>query len=542
MKSLLEGLKVLGPARLGALAAVGLGTLALLALLVLSSGGEKMSLLYADLALRNSGQMTQALGHAHIRYRLADGGSEILVPDDQVPAARVLLARQGLPSGGTVGYGIFDHADMLGMTPFQERIDETRALEGELARTIEAIQGVRGARVHLVLPRRAPFAREARPAQASVLLTMQGAAVLDRDGVQAILNLIAAAVPGLKPQNIAIVDSRGELLARAGAPVGAAGLALSDEGIRRATELRLARAVERMLARSLGPDHVRAEAAVQMDFDQVHETAETYDPNGQVALSEQSITDKRQSTEAAPTVSVQNNLPNAPAAKAGRGRSETRRQDTTNYEISKTVRTLIHQQPRITRISLAVMVDAARVHTPADLARITDLVKTAIGFDAKRGDTVQVVAMPFAGSAATPAPLPARGWLALPLDKADIIGLAESGIAGLIGLLALLAVLRPMVLRLTALAPAGAGPGLPLLADGGAMEAAGPPALPGAAPPAPPGAAGNVPLLEDESMVSMAQIEGQIRASSIRRISEMADQHPEETLSILRGWMAQEAG
>ncbi len=539
MKPLLDGLKALGPARLGALAAVGLGTLALLALLVLSSGAQPMSLLYGDLALRDSGQMTEALARAHVPYRLAAGGSEILVPEDQVPAARVLLARQGLPSGGTVGYGIFDHADMLGMTPFQERIDETRAMEGELARTIEAIQGVRAARVHLVLAHRAPFARESRAAQASVLLTMQGAASLDRDGVQAILNLIAAAVPGLKPQNIAIVDSRGDLLARAGAPVGAAGMVLSDEGIRSATELRLARAVERMLARSLGPDHVRAEAAVQMDFDQVHETAETYDPNGQVALSEQSITKRRQSTRAAPSVSVQNNLPNAPGAQSGPGSTESSRQDTTNYQISKTVRTLIHQQPKITRISLAVMVDAARAHTPAELARITDLVKTAIGFDAKRGDTVQVVAMPFAGSDLPPMKALAHGWFAVSLDKADILRLAESGIVGLIGLLALLLVLRPMVLRLTAPPPAGAG--LPALAGGGAIALGGVPALPVAGP-APVAGGAELALLEDESMVNVAQIEGQIRASSIRRISEMAEKHPSETLSIVRGWMAQESG
>ncbi|MGH7041607.1 MAG: flagellar basal-body MS-ring/collar protein FliF, partial [Acetobacteraceae bacterium] len=498
-----------------------------------------MALLYGDLALRDSGQMTQALDRAHIRYRLAAGGTEIMVTEDQVPAARVLLARQGLPSGGTVGYGIFDHTDMLGMTPFQERIDETRALEGELARTIQAIEGVRAARVHLVLPRRTPFAREASPAQASVLLTMQGAAGLDRDGVQAILNLIAAAVPGLKPHNIAIVDSRGDLLARAGTPVGAAGAAQSDEGIRRATELRLAGAVERMLARSLGPDHVRAEAAVQMDFDQVHETAETFDPNGQVALSEQTTSDKRQSTHAAPSVSVQNNLPNAPAAANGPGSSETRRQDTTNYQISKTVRTLIHQQPKITRISLAVMVDAARVHTPAEVARITGLVKTAIGFDAKRGDTVQVVAMPFAGSAAAAPQTVAHGWLAVPLDKADVLRLAESAVVGLIGLLALLLVLRPMVLRLTA--PPLAGAGLPASGGGGALAVGGPSVLSGAAS-APMQPGGELALLEDESMVNVARIEGQIRASSIRRISEMAEKHPDETLSILRGWMAQESG
>ena len=548
MHPLLDGLKSLGPARLGALAAVGLATMALLALLVLSGGAQSMAPLYGDLSLRDSGQMTQALAQAHLAYRLAAGGTEILVPADQVPEARVLLARQGLPSGGNIGYGIFDHADMLGMTPFQERIDETRALEGELARTIRAIQGVRNARVHLVMPRRAPFSRAARPAQASVLLTLDAASAADRDTIQAILNLVAAAVPGLKPGNIAIVDSRGELLARAGAPVGAAGRLRSDQGIRRATELRLARAVERMLARSLGAGHVRAEAAVRMDFDQTHETAETFDPNGQVAISEQTASTKRQSNRPAPTVSVANNLPNAPAAKGNLAHSESRRTSTTNYEISKTVRTLIHEQPKITRISLAVMVDSARVHSPAALARITGLVKTAIGFDTKRGDTVQVVAMPFLAAAAPAAPAH-RGWFAsLALGKADLMRLAESGVIGLIGLLALLLVVRPMVLRLTSLPPPGPG-GLASLTTGGAGQDGAPPALPapalsgsGAALPAPGTAIPGLAMIADESMVNVAQIEGQIRASSIRRIAEMADRHPDETLSILRGWMAHEAG
>jgi flagellar M-ring protein FliF len=465
-----------------------------------------------------------------------------------VPAARVLLARQGLPASGNIGYGIFDHADMLGMTPFQERIDETRALEGELARTIRAIQGVRAVRVHLVLPRRAPFARSARPAQASILLTLTPAASASRETVQAILNLVTAAVPGLLPRHIAIVDSRGEVLARAGAPIGTAGQVRTDQGIRRATELRLARAVERMLARSLGAGHVRAEATVRMNFDQVHETAETFDPNGQVALSRQSATTTSQSMRPTPPVSVSNNLPNAPRSPANLAHSSKTRRSTTNYEISKTVRTLIHDQPKITRISLAVMVDAARVHDPAALARITALVKTAIGFDAKRGDSVQVVAMPFlhrGGQALPPAP---HGWLAaFRPDKADLVRLAESAIIGLIGLLALLLVVRPMVLRITALPPAGAAAGEAGMALAGPAGSGAPagggagggPGVPAAA--ALPGPAG-LPMLTDESMVNVAQIEGQIRASSIRRIAEMAERHPDETLSIVRGWMAQEAG
>ena len=529
MQAFLEGLKRLGAARLAALAVAGVGTIAVLSLLVMSGGSARMALLYGDLDLRDSGQMVDQLSRAHIPYALAAGGAQILVPVDEVPQARVLLARQGLPSGGTVGYEIFDHTSPLGETDFQQRIDETRALEGELARTIEAIRGVRSARVHVVLPQRALFARTQDSSQASVLLAMMGAARLDQEGVQAILNLVAAAVPGLRPQNIAIVDSRGDLLARAGEPVTQATTAMTQDEVRHSTELRLARAVEEMLDRSLGPGHVRAEVSVQMNFDQVNTTQETYDPNGQVARSERTTTDDSQSTQPGKAVSVQNNLPNAPTANDGPGTKENRREETTNYEISKTVRTLIHQEPQITRISLAVMVDSGKAPQPADLQRITELEKTAIGYEQKRGDQVQVVAMPFVTEdVAAPAP---HGWMAM-LRQPDVLHLAETVLFGVIGVLVLIGVLRPMVLRIAALPPAVAEPAM-------ALAAAGRPAAaePGLLPAVP-----NVALLEDDRLITVAQIEGQMRASSMRRVAQLVERHPDETLAIVRNWMGQERG
>ena len=224
-------------------------------------------------------------------------------------------------------------------------------------RTIRAINGVRGARVHLVLPRREPFARERQEAQASVMLTMAGVARLDREGIQAILNLVAAAVPGLRPQNIAIVDSRGDLLARAGEPVGQAAAALSTEEVRRATELRLARAVEEMLERTLGAGHVRAEAAVRMSFDKVNQTEERYDPEGQVTRSTQTVTNNTKSTEAPARCRCRTTCRTRTPARKAPVRRTARQEETTNYEIGRTVRTLIREQPQIDRISLAVMVD-----------------------------------------------------------------------------------------------------------------------------------------------------------------------------------------
>jgi len=382
------------------------------------------------------------------------------------------------------------------------------------------------------------------------MLTMTGVARLDREGIQAILNLVAAAVPGLRPQNIAIIDSRGDLLARAGEPVGEAAAALTTEEVRRSTELRLSRAVEEMLERSLGEGKVRAEAAVRMSFDKVHQTEEHYDPDGQVTRSTQSVNNTSKSTEPSGTVTVQNNLPNADAGRTGAGSQDARQEETTNYEISKTVRTLIREQPQIDRISLAVMVDGTDTvgadgkHTwqplpPEQLDRITSLVKSAIGYDEKRGDHVEVQSMRFAADDTAPV-VNDSGLLGLHLEKADLMHLAQTALFGVIGVLALLLVLRPMVLRLTTLNVAGA-----LSSSGTALAVIG-----GGAP----GGASAVPdlgalsvvgpaprLLEDESMVNIAQIEGQMRASSLRRITQIVEKHPDETLSIVRGWMVQES-
>ena len=318
------------------------------------------------------------------------------------------------------------------------------------------------------------------------MLTMAGVGRLDREGIQAILNLVAAAVPGLRPQNIAIVDSRGDLLARAGEPVGPAATALSTEEVRRATELRLSHAVEEMLERSLGAGHVRAEAAVRMSFDRLNQTEERYDPDGQVTRSSQNVTSNSKSSEPNGTVAVQNNLPNADAGREAAGTQEARQEETTNYEISKTVRTLIREQPQIDRISLAVMVDgtdsvgadgkhAWQPRAAEELDRITGLVKSAIGFDEKRGDHVEVVSMRFTNEDSSPV-ADSGGLLGLNLDKADLLHLAQTALFGVIGVLALLVVLRPMVLRITAVAPAalaGGGTALASLAGpaGAALQA-----------------------------------------------------------------------
>jgi flagellar M-ring protein FliF len=535
MTAVLAGLKALGPMRLAAMAGVGLLCLGLLAFLMLRGGGDgPMGLLYADLDLREAGQVADQLDKAHIAHQLEAGGSRVLVPADQVARARVLLAKEGLPSGGSIGYEIFDRADGLTANSFQQGISQTRALEGELARTIRSIQGVRAARVHLVLSRREPFARDRQDAQASVVLTMAGAARLDREGVQSILNLISAAVPGLRPQNIAMVDSRGNLLARAGQPTGPAAAAQSGEELKRATELRLSRAVEEMLERTLGPGRVRAEAAVDLDFDQIRETQERFDPDGQVVRSQQTSSDNSRNTESAPNVSVQNNLPNADAGAQQAGSQEQKQEETTNYEIGKTVRTLVREQPQLRRITLAVMVDGVASRGPdgnvtwaerpaEELARIATLVRSAIGYNESRGDRVDVVSMRFTAPEEAPEP-PPPGFLGQ-FSKSDMFRLLELALVAIGVLAALLLVLRPMALRLAL----GPKPALP----GATADTSTPAALAGAEA---------VPQLEDnDEMIEVANIEGVMRRSSIRRVSNLVENRTDDTLALLRGWLSPEA-
>ena len=549
MSPLLAGMRALGPLKLGALALVALLSMGLLGLLAMRGSMAPMALLYSDLDLREAGQVADVLERAHIPHQAEAGGNRILVPADQVARARMLLAKDGLPSGGSIGYEIFDRADGLTASAFQQGISQTRAMEGELARTIKSLQGVRAARVHLVLPKREPFARERQEAQASVVITMAGAARLDREGVQAVLNLIAAAVPGLKPQGIAIVDSRGNLLARAGQPTGGMASAQSGEELKRATELRLARAVEEMLERSLGPGRVRAEAAVELDFDQVRETQEKYDPEGQVVRSQQSSTGNSRSTEAPQTVSVQNNLPNADAANPNPAGSQDQKSDeTTNYEIGKTVRTVVREQPQMKRLSLAVMVDG--VLTPApdgkaawapraeeELARIGNLVRSAVGFDEKRGDRVEVVSMRFTATEEGPETAALPIWAQF--DKADLVRLVEGALLTLAVILSLALVFRPMVLRLAIARPELGGAAAAIAGPGGAagqvMMVEGPD---GTMIPAPPGTQAAEGRTTEEEVMRLANVEGDLRVASLRRVAELVSAHPQETLAMVRSWIA----
>ncbi len=539
-------LRGLGLLRLAALGGVGAGVLALVLWFALRAGQPPMALLYADLDARDAGQVVASLERSRVPYRLAAGGSQVWAPEDQVARLRLTLAREGLPAGGSVGYEIFDRGESLTTTPFQQDVNRLRALEGELARTIRGLAGVRAARVHLVLPRREPFSRERSDAQASVVLTMQGGQRLDREGVQAVLHLVSTAVPGLRPQSVSIVDSRGELLARGGQALAGPAAAANQEEIRRALEMRTARSVEEMLERSLGQGRVRVEVSVEMDFDRSQTVEERFDPENQVPRSVQSVTEQSRSGEGG-AVSVGNQLPATDGAGGGATQSqESRSEETTNYEIGRVTRNIQRDHPVVRRMSVAVLVDGVWEGTPPafrersveELQRLTTLVRGAVGFDERRGDKTEVVSLRFAeppGAMTEDAP----GMLAGLFPPAALARLIESAIFAVVALLALLLVARPMMSRLTAtLAPRGAlagpdgeGGGAPtgtMLAGAGAAAAlTGPDGQPAA--------------LEDDTMVSVANIAGQLRASSLAKIARLLDAHPDEALSVVRTWLQSDA-
>jgi flagellar M-ring protein FliF len=559
VNGLMQTLRNLGATRLVALAAVGFALIAFFTFIVTRLATPGMTLLYSGLDPADSGQIVQRMDAQGVPYELRGDGSQIYVPQDQVAKLRLSLATEGIPAGGSIGYEIFDRADALGTTNFVQQINQIRALEGELARTIRSLHQVRSARVHLVMPKRELFSRDRAEPTASVVLALQGS--LDKGQVSAIQHLVSSAVPGMKSKNVSVIDNNGELLAR-GADEGALDTANSED-MRRSYEARLSQAIEELLSQTLGAGKVRAEVTADLDFNQITTNKEDFDPDRQVVRSTNSIeeTSNSQERQGANNVSVANNTPNPPGQDASGTSGSTsqtgRTEEIVNYEISKTVRTEVKAGGEVKRISAAVLIDGVyttaedgtktyAARTPEELTQIDALVKSAIGFDDKRGDVVQVVNMKFAEPEIAEEP----GMMLLGLDKTDLMRLAELVVLAVVAMLVLLLVVRPLLGRILAMpsvAPANvalAGPGDQLALPPGAAAAL---AIPGPAPTGLPGlpsmpssSEAEAIAAEIDQMIDLNQVEGRVRASSIRKISDLVDQHPEQAVSLIRQWVYQE--
>jgi len=553
LNSFLDTLRSLGPARLGLMATVAAGVIAFMIYTTSRIATPDLSLLYSDLDPQDSAQIVAILEKLEVRYRLSSHGGQIYVPQDRVARLRLSMAEEGLPSGGSIGYEIFDRSEGLGTTKFVQGINHLRALEGELARTIRSIGSVRKARVHLVLPKRELFARSKQEPTASIVIAMQGNKRLDKQQVQAIQQLVAAAVPGLQPNMISVVDNKGNLLARSTVEGDLQQTASTATEMRVAYENRMARKVEELLERSVGTGNVRVQISVDIDFDRVTENSEIFDPDGQVARSTQTVEEESGSSdgEGLAPVTVGGNLPDAglPAVGAsGTQSSNTRTEETTNFEISRTVKTHVRESGMVRRMSVAVLIngtitpsgDKESTYQPrqaAEMDQLSALVRSAVGFDEQRGDTLEIVNMPFVD--------PIEGFgeeesdSMFGIEQADLMRIAEIFVLGVVAILVLLLVVRPLVGRVIE------GP-LESSTEGKLTDQHSPrPALAG-----PAGAVAayeengedNVETVaeEIEQMIDLNKVEGRVRASSVRKIGEIVDKHPDEAVAIIRGWLYQE--
>ena len=545
MNSLFELLRGLGGGRLIAMGGMAAGLVGFFIYIAVQVGTPPMALLYGGLDLEDSADIATTLDGMGIPYEVLGNGSQIMVPEGDVARLRLTLASEGLPTGGNVGYEIFDQGGALGTTSFVQEVNLVRALEGELARTIRTLDLVAGARIHLVLPKRELFQRDTRDPSASIILTMRGGRRLEAGQVLAIQHLVAAAVPELMPSQISIVDDQGGLLARGVEEdiAGDGGTGRIDE-FRIAFERRLKTNIETMLERSLGAGKVWAEVSVDLNHNQVTKNEEFFDPNGQVARSTQTIEDANEARDArgAQPVTVAQNLPDAAGANDA-GVNETnslRTEETVNFEITRTMTETVTNAGALTRLSVAVMVDGTYIgiapedsyvaRSEIEVEQITELVRSAVGFDADRGDQVSVINMQFARMEAQEV-VEVEAFLGLGRD--DYFRVAELMIFAIIAMLVVLLVFRPLVSRALSIAQAVAQAAAAEQAAEAQLIAQQQAAL-GA-----PGMEGAEPVSEVEQMIGLAQVEGRVRASSLKKVGELVDDHPEEALAIIRNWLYQ---
>ena len=570
MNGFVNFVKALGVARIAGLAATTAAIVAFFIFISMRISQPGLAPLYGKLEQSDAAAIVNKLEAAKIPYELKGDGTLVLVPEDKVLKLRMTMAEEGLPSGGSAGYELFDKQDNFSATSFSQDMNKLRALEGELARTIRSIDTIEAARVHLVLPKRELFASEkVEPTASIVLRTKRGG--LGRGQVKAIQNLVASAVEGLTPGRVTIIDEEGRLLAAASDnsdPEAAQTIAIDERTA--AYENRIRGDVEEIVARIVGPGRARVRVSADMDYDRVTQSNETYDPDGQVIRSTQTVEEKSasQDGEKSDAVSVATKLPDGqtpePTEKATNKQSTNRTEETTNYDISKSTKTEVKEYGAVKRLSVAVLVDGAyspgkdgkKNYTPRsqdELDKITTLVRSAIGYNEKRGDEVTVVNLPFA-NAETDEALVAEAKPFLGLETGEMIRIGETVGLLAVALLMIFFVLRPMIGRLTGIA-AGSAEGMAALPQPGghaALPAGQATALtPMAAPMASAGhgaiggGSAHAPQLAlprqsvISNMIDLAQVEGQVKESSIRKVGEIINNHPEEAVSILRNWLYQ---
>lgn len=533
MNNFIQSIKNLSPGRLASIAAIVIFLISFFVYLATKLNTGDYAVLYTDLEMEDAKQIVQHLETANIKYRLTKNGTEILVPEEDVNKMRIDTADLAMASkGSNVGYEIFDNTDALGSTNFVQNVNLIRALEGELARTIRSVDHIKSARVHLVLPKREMFSREEQMPTASVVIKTDGGK-LSLESIHSIQQLIAAAVPKLDVKNVSIVDSAGNLLTNNFEDEEAVTVA-NNEALRLEQERKMSLQVQNLLEKSVGEGKVRAQVNLDMDFDQIVTNEEIYDPDSQVVRSQATVTDNSTTDNVEQPVSVAQNIPNGDMVAAGTGSvsRKSRTEETVNYEISKVVRNKVKNSGTIKRLGVAVIVDGIyernaegkvvyRDRTPEEMEQIRSLVKSAVGFDAERGDMVEIANMKFASN--QPEIETVSEVLIMGFTKDELIRIAEGIGVAIVAILVILLVIRPLINNAFETNTAN-GEGR-LLGDNAEED--------------------NLLLSnflneedgEIDELINMNKIDGRIKVSSLKKINDIVEKNPDAAVNIIRGWL-----
>jgi flagellar M-ring protein FliF len=509
---------------------VAAALLLVLGMVAMRGPTEQLGFLYTDLEPAAAQTITEKLKAENIPFQISADGTSVMAPQQRLAELRMSLASEQI--GGKIGYEVLDQEEPFGVSASRAKLNENRAIEGELARSIQSLESVSKARVHIVMPERAMFAAEARKASAAVTVKTRGR--LSGESVQAIRYLVSSAVPELAPESVSIVDQSGALLARAGEGGSAASSDLDER--QSALEARLRSEIEAMVEPIVGVGKVRAEVAAELERDSAREEALVFDPDKQVIARQVTVesADQNQENDAgAQGATVGAQLPETQVQPAGAGgdrrqSAKNENSEDTSYENSRTNTVTVRAPGKIKRLTVAVLVDGGPKGVPQpQLQRLNRLVENAVGFDAERGDSVAVESMAFAAPADVGEE--AGFFSSFPVDR--IFDLIKILIIAAVGLFAL------RMLRERRGADASAAGGVPALATGpdGLPALQSGAAAVGVAQPAQIEGGTDLALIDQE--IALAQVDGRVKLSALKRIGEAVAERPAESTSVIRQWM-----
>ena len=446
-----------------------LGSVAGFLFLMSWSGKSEFQPLYAQLDPEDASAILSRLREQKIEYRIASNGSSVLIPQEHIYETRMQLASEGLPRGSGVGFEIFDNTK-LGMTAFAQNVNYQRALQGELARTINQISEIESSRVHIVLTEKSLFVDKEDPATASVVLKLRTGKWLNQNQINGILHLVSSSVARLSPENVTIVDSKGKLLAGVKKSSSFGSLSSDQLDYQERVEKALENRVRTMLESALGENKAIVRLSCSFDFKKQERTEEHYLPDNKVIRSEQQLSETSVDPSTSPQgiPGIRSNLPGDPAAARQTRTTDTNRafeknDRTVNYEIGKVISHIKEPVGEMTRISVAVLVDGTYkriekgggqiewqyvTRTPEEMKKFESIVKRAVNFDKSRGDEVDIVNIPFETTKleAKETPVAEEGWMDMVKKYQPYL---KYGFLSLFLILSFLFFVRPLVRWLT---------------------------------------------------------------------------------------------